>query len=165
MATIVVPFRPSGKTRLGQDGSALARAMLDDVLAACRPVAPTLIADGAGGQGHAVRSVLARVDGPVAIVNADLPCATPDDVERLLAETPPDGIALVEAADGTTNALSLAHAELFEPLYGPGSAARFRAAAPARTLEIPNLADDVDTAGDLARLNGRLGPNTRAVLE
>jgi 2-phospho-L-lactate guanylyltransferase (CobY/MobA/RfbA family) len=97
--------------------------------------------------------------------HADRSRATPGDIERLLAETPPGGIALVEAADGTTNALSLADADLFEPLYGAGSAARFRAAAPARTLEIPNLADDVDTAGDLARLNGRLGPNTRAVLE
>jgi 2-phospho-L-lactate guanylyltransferase (CobY/MobA/RfbA family) len=164
MATIVVPYRANGKTRLAGSG-ALARAMLDDVLAACRDVGPTLVADGDEGQGEAVQAVLTRIDGPVAIVNADLPCATRDDVERLLAETPPGGIALVEAADGTTNALSLARAELFRPLYGPGSAARFRELATARSVEIPNLADDVDTADDLARLNGRLGPNTRALLE
>ena len=164
MATIVVPFRPNGKSRLSGDASALARAMLEDVLAACRPVAPTVVADAEGGQGEAVNTVLAELEGPVAIVNSDLPCATPQDIERLLAETPPDGLALVEAADGTTNALSLARPELFQPLYGPGSAARFRSTAPSRVLAIENLADDVDTRGDLKRLTERIGPNTRAAL-
>jgi 2-phospho-L-lactate guanylyltransferase (CobY/MobA/RfbA family) len=164
MATIVVPFRPNGKRRLSGGGPQLARAMLEDVLAACRPVAPTVIADAEGGQGEAVQAALAGLQGPVAIVNADLPCATTEDIERLLAETPPDGLALVEAADGTTNALSLARADLFQPLYGPGSAERFRSTAPARALTIDNLADDVDTPEDLARLGDRIGPNTRAAL-
>ena len=164
MATIVVPFRPNGKTRLSANGTALARAMLDDVLAACEQGGPTLVADAEVGQAEAVQAALAGVDGPVAIVNADLPCARPEDVERLLAALPPDGLALVEAADGTTNALALSSAELFKPLYGPGSAERFRAVAPSRTVEIPNLADDVDTAEDLDRLNRRLGRNTQAAL-
>jgi hypothetical protein len=30
-------------------------------------------------------------------------------------------------------------------------------------IEVPNLADDVDTLADLERLAGRLGPRTRAV--
>ena len=164
MATIVVPFRPNGKSRLSGNGPQLARAMLEDVLAACRAVAPTVVADADGGQGEAVQTALAGLQGPVAIVNADLPCATPQDVERLLAETPRGGLALVEAADGTTNALSLARAELFQPLYGPGSAERFRSSAPARVVAIENLADDVDTREDLVRLGDRIGPNTRAVL-
>lgn len=164
MATIVIPFRPNGKSRLSTGGAELARAMLEDVLAACEPVARTVIADAEGGQGPAVQTMLAGLAGPVAIVNADLPCARPEDVERLLAETPPDGIALVEAADGTTNALALASPDLFRPLYGPGSAERFRAAAPSRTLPIENLIDDVDTLDDLARLKKRLGPSTRAAL-
>jgi 2-phospho-L-lactate guanylyltransferase (CobY/MobA/RfbA family) len=164
MATIVVPFRPNGKSRLSGKGAELSRAMLEDVLAACRAVAPTVLADREGGQGEAVQAVLAGLDGPVAIVNADLPCATPDDVERLLAATPPDGLALVEAVDGTTNALSLADVGLFQPLYGPGSAERFRASAPSRALAIDNLVDDVDTPQDLVRLADRLGPNTRAAL-
>ena len=53
---------------------------------------------------------------------------------------------------------------------GPGSAERFRGRAerlgvPSATARIPNLADDVDTLGDLERLDGRLGPHTSAVFE
>src|SRR5918992_4116060 len=133
MATIVVPFRPNGKTRLAKHSPELARAMLDDVLAACRQVGPTVVADGEGGQGAAVQQALRELSGPVAIVNADLPCATAADVRRLLDAD----FAIVEAADGTTNAIALPTPELFEPLYGPGSAQRFRAAG-ARPVAIPN---------------------------
>jgi 2-phospho-L-lactate guanylyltransferase (CobY/MobA/RfbA family) len=164
MATIVIPFRSNGKQRLARAAPGLAQAMLVDVLAACEPVAPTVIAGAEGGQGPAVQAALAGLKGQVAIVNADLPCARPEDIERLLAEAPPLGLALVEAADGTTNALALSSPDVFQPLYGPGSAERFRAAAPSRTLAIENLADDVDTPDDLARLDGRLGPSTRAAL-
>jgi 2-phospho-L-lactate guanylyltransferase len=164
MATIVIPFRPNGKQRLARAAPGLARAMLVDVLAACEPVARTVIAGAEGGQGPAVQAALVGLEGPVAIVNADLPCAQPEDIERLLAEAPSLGLALVEAADGTTNALALSSPDVFQPLYGPGSAERFRAAAPSRTLAIENLADDVDTPDDLARLDGRLGPSTRAAL-
>jgi len=164
MATIVIPFRPNGKQRLARAAPGLARAMLVDVLAACEPVARTVIAGAEGGQGPAVQAALVGLEGPVAIVNADLPCAQPEDIERLLAEAPSLGLALVEAVDGTTNALALSSPDVFQPLYGPGSAERFRAAAPSRTLAIENLADDVDTPDDLARLDGRLGPSTRAAL-
>src|SRR5439155_18797078 len=115
---------------------------------------PTLVATQGSGQGAAVAAELAGVEGPVAVVNADVPCVVPDDL-RLLADTAP---ALVAAADGTTNALSLPAADLFEPLYGPGSAARFEARFGAVSMAIPNVADDVDTIEDLARLQLRLGP-------
>ena len=52
----------------------------------------------------------------------------------------------MEARDGTTNALSLPDPEIFAPLYGPGSAERFRAHAPFATARIPELENDVDTA-------------------
>jgi 2-phospho-L-lactate guanylyltransferase (CobY/MobA/RfbA family) len=167
MATIVVPFRePTAKSRIPEPvRETLARAMLEDVLAVCREVGETVVARGGGGLGAAVAAELDMVTaGPVLVVNADLPAATPRDLWTLLGAVPPDGLALVEAADGTTNALALSSPGLYRPLYGPGSAARFRALAPARALDLPNLADDVDSLDDLVRLRGRLGPRTSAAL-
>jgi 2-phospho-L-lactate guanylyltransferase len=176
MPTVVVPFRhDSAKQRLAPapDGarSALAHAMLEDVLAAAEPVGELLVADEDGGQGPAVEAALRRVERwPVLVVNADLPCAQARDLLTLLGALPEGGVALVEAADGTTNALALSAPHLFAPLYGPGSAARFlaraeRLEAPAAAAAIPNLADDVDTLADLERLEGRLGPRTAAALD
>jgi 2-phospho-L-lactate guanylyltransferase (CobY/MobA/RfbA family) len=161
MATFVVPFRQGGKTRLGDP--LLARAMLDDVLSACTAVGATVVADAPGGQGRAVASALAQLagTGPIAIVNSDLPCAQPHELEQLLAAAP----ALVAALDGTTNALSLTDADDFEPLYGPGSASRFQAALGARLLDLPGLRDDVDTREDLERILHRAGEHTRRALE
>jgi 2-phospho-L-lactate guanylyltransferase len=181
MATVVVPFRGAGaKLRLAPLPDAaraeLAEAMLDDVLAACLAVGRTLlvapagrprvehVTDPGGGQGAAVAAALAALEGPVLVVNSDLPCATPADLEELLAAVPSGGLALVEAADGTTNALALSRASLFRPLYGPGSAARFRELGPCASPAIPNLADDVDDLEDLDRVRGRLGPSTTAVV-
>jgi 2-phospho-L-lactate guanylyltransferase (CobY/MobA/RfbA family) len=175
MARVVVPFREQGaKSRLGFGSEAARRAvvlaMLDDVLATAAAVGTTVVATGDGGQGRAVAAELERLpEEPVLVVNADLPCATPRDLLALLGTAPPGGIALVEASDGTTNVLALASPRQFASLYGPGSGARFRAHA-ARlgvdcvAVEIPNLADDVDTAEDLERLEGRLGRRTSAVL-
>lgn len=158
MPSVVVPFRrKGGKSRLGL-GSEIAEAMLADVLEAAAAVGPVLVADGEGGQGAAVAAELARVaEGPVLVVNADVPRVTPRDLLTLLGVLPPGGIALVEAADGTTNALALSSPHQFADLYGPGSAARFRAHAvdlgvPCVTADIPNLAHDVDTVEDLEPL-------------
>lgn len=196
MASIVVPFRGlEGKQRLAplpdRIRAAVAEAMLADVLTACAEVGPTLVvvpesareavqrglpaagvdlvADPGEGQGAAVAAALARVaDGPVLVVNADLPCVTARDLYALLGALPPGGVALAEAADGTTNALALTSPALFEPLYGPGSAARFRTLgatpAAAQAVPIPNLIDDVDTLDDLRRLGPRVGPRTAEAL-
>jgi len=93
----------------------------------------------------------------------------PHDLRALVAGAALDAIALVEAADGTTNALALPAPELFAPLYGSGSAERFRAHARGLGLEpvsaaIPNLAADVDTIADLHRLQFRVGPRTQVAL-
>jgi 2-phospho-L-lactate guanylyltransferase len=193
MAAVVIPFAGvEGKTRLHTSRPvrrALSLAMLGDVLAAAtasgdthvvttdpeaaavaRELGARAIADPGGGQGPAVAGVLARLrEGPVLVVNADLPCALPIDLGALLAATPGGGLALVEALDGTTNALGIAGPELFAPLYGRDSADRFRAHArelgfEAVTAEIPNLAEDVDTRQDLERLQLRCGPRTQRVL-
>ena len=188
MATVVVPFRGSDpKQRLGlrdTDRRALAEAMLADVVAAAAPlgarlvVAPTrhpplvgvaVVDDPGRGQGAAVAAglaaaVAAGLPAPYVVVNADLPCVESRDLLALAGAVPDGGLALVRAADGTTNALALADAGLFEPLYGPGSADRFASLAPARVLDAPNLVDDVDTLDDLVRLGDRLGEHTRRAL-
>jgi 2-phospho-L-lactate guanylyltransferase (CobY/MobA/RfbA family) len=188
MPTVVVPFRGvEGKSRLGrlplEARTALAHAMLADVLDACVAVGPTavvgpegtpageatLVADPGGGQGPAVQagldaSVAAGGRPPYLVVNADLACVTARDLFALAGAVPDRGLALAAAADGTTNALALSAPDLFEPVYGRGSAARFAALAPSRTVEAPNLIDDVDTLADLERLAVRVGSRTKSVL-
>jgi 2-phospho-L-lactate guanylyltransferase len=188
MPTVVVPFRGSeGKSRLArlplEARAAVREAMLADVLAAAEAVgktfvvssarrlltAATLVRDDGRGQGAAVAAALdlaarAGASAPFLVLNADLPCVTARDLLALAAAVPPGGLALVSAPDGTTNALALSSPELFAPLFGPGSAARFAALAPSRLLDLPNLRDDVDRPGDLERLRGRLGPHTRKAL-
>jgi 2-phospho-L-lactate guanylyltransferase len=193
VATVVIPFAGAeGKTRLHSSRrvrGALAQAMFCDVLAACLSVGETrvvtsddesaaaateagaeVVADAGGGQGAAVQAALEDVaPGGILVVNADVPCVVPHDLRSLLAATPAGCLGLVEALDGTTNALSLPSAEAFAPLYGPSSADRFRAHAASLGVEtvsiaLPNLADDVDTMDDLTRLQLRAGPRTQACL-
>jgi 2-phospho-L-lactate guanylyltransferase len=176
MPTVVVPYRGDAKRRLPAPiRAAVAVAMLGDVVAAALEVGRVLVVtDDAGvvppgaervpdpgcGLGPAVEAGLAQVEGHALVVNADLPCATPAALARLAAA----GLALVAAPDGTTNALSLPDPTAFRPLFGPGSAARFRAQAPFATVAIPELEGDVDAEADLERLAGLLGPRTRALL-
>jgi 2-phospho-L-lactate guanylyltransferase (CobY/MobA/RfbA family) len=165
MALVVVPFRRhGGKSRLGL-GPEIAQAMLEDVLDAASSVGPVVVADREGGQGAAVAAQLNRHPaGPALVVNADLPCATARDLYALLGSVPPGGMAIVEARDGTTNALALSSSRLFADLYGPRSAASFRAHAPCVTASILNLVDDVDTLDDLERVAGRVGVHTAEAL-
>lgn len=176
MPTVVVPYRGDAKRRLSSSiRAAVAVAMLGDVVEAALAVGRVLVVtddstvvpagaevvrDPGAGLGAAVGAGLARVEGHVLVVNADLPAATPG----ALAALSDGGLALVEARDGTTNALSLPDPRVFAPLHGPGSAGRFRAHAPFSTLAIPELEDDVDSEADLERIASKLGPRTRALL-
>jgi 2-phospho-L-lactate guanylyltransferase (CobY/MobA/RfbA family) len=155
MATFVIPFHVNGKTRLGD--RELAQAMLADVQDAAQDA---LVVDRPGGQGDALAAALAEIEGPVTIVNSDLPCVTAAELEQLTAAAP----AIVASDDGTTNALALRDARDFEPLYGAGSASRFEERLGARRLDLAGLRDDVDTWDDLERVRDRVGANTRAYL-
>jgi len=193
VTTVVIPFAGvEGKTRLHASRRTrheLSLAMFGDVLAAAlavgsvRVVTPDpdgiararsagaqVVEDPGSGQGAAVAAAVAELEpGAILILNADVPCVMPDDLRALLAATPAGGMALVEALDGTTNALSIPAPEAFADLYGRDSAARFRLHGEALGLEVvaavvPNLADDVDTLDDLQRLHLRLGPRSQAAL-
>ena len=137
----------------------------------CRIAAGEIPADVVAGNDHAVgfRDISPVAPTHVLVIprahHPDLPAVTPRDLLSLLGSIPPDGIAVAAAADGTTNALGLAARGLFEPLYGPASAERFLTLGPSRLVEIPNLAEDVDTLADLERLEPRLGPRTLAALD
>ena len=173
---IVIPYRGDAKRRLSSSlRAALALAMLGDVVEAAAQVGRVLVVtddasvvpsgaeivgDPGAGLGAAVAAGLERVEGPALVVNADLPGVTPEAL-RVLSDA---GLALVEAADGTTNALSLPDPHVFAPLYGPGSAQRFRAHAGFATVRIPELELDVDSDADLERIGPRVGRRTRALL-
>jgi 2-phospho-L-lactate guanylyltransferase len=175
MPTIVVPYRGDAKRRLPSGiRAAAALAMLGDVVEAAAavgevrvvtddgsvvPPGAEWVSDPGTGLGDAVAAALAGVEGPALVVNADLPAATPEALRRLAAA----GLALVEADDGTTNALSLPDPSVFQPLYGPGSATRFRAHAPFSTVRIPELEADVDDNADLESIVRLAGSRTRAL--
>jgi 2-phospho-L-lactate guanylyltransferase len=184
VASVVIPFRAAAaKSRLEPLDDAtrleIAHRMLANVITAAIAVGPTILVteedaqlaralaaehgvtvvdDPGGGQGAAVAAGLdAAAEWPVVVVNADLPDVRARDLLALLGTMPESGIAIAPAPDGTTNALALARPGLFEPLYGPGSVARFRARAEelgveAAELDAPALARDVDTASQLAQL-------------
>ena len=189
MPTVVVPFRGvEGKSRLGrlqrEARAALAHAMLADVVDACLALGPTVVVAPEGtpvGRG-ARRRRPGRRAGSRRAASGSTRRWRPAAGRRTSSSTPTcrasrratssrspvpfptGGLALAAAADGTTNALALSSPDLFEPVYGPGSAARFAALAPSRTVDAPNLVDDVDTVDDLERLGPRVGPHTRAAL-
>src|SRR6187401_2945310 len=142
---VVIPFREEGKSRLPEElRREVALAMLGDVVEAAASVgavrvvtadpAGRLVADGLGaevvddpgeGQGAAVAAALDGADGICLVVNADVPRVRPSDLNALAVPALLGRLGLVEAHDGTTNALGLPRADVFAPLYGPGSAARF----------------------------------------
>ena len=105
------------------------------------------------GLGAAVAAGLSARPRHALVVNADLPAATPAALRRL-AE---GGLALVEAADGTTNALSLPDLGCLRRCTARQRASRFRAHAGFATVRIPELEIDVDSDADLERLDAASG--------
>jgi 2-phospho-L-lactate guanylyltransferase len=94
----------------------------------------------------------------VAVVSADLPRVTAEDVQALVAATPDRGMAIARALDGGTNAVSMRPPAAVPTHFGEQQSAAVHAQATAaaglaaRIVDIPGLAFDVDTPADLAEL-------------
>ena len=170
LALVPVKALPRGKSRLADvlDGDARADLVLfllrrvvgacqeaglavcvvspdPDVHAAARSLGADALDDGGRDLSASVAFALERYAGAtgVAVLAADLPHVTAEDVRELLAHARP--LALVAAADGTTNAIAACPPSAFRPSYGPGSAARHGGTR----VRLPGIERDIDTPGDL----------------
>jgi 2-phospho-L-lactate/phosphoenolpyruvate guanylyltransferase len=137
--------------------------------------------DEAGQSAAAARGIdaaLVRGADRVLLVPGDCPALDPDELSALLRRpSPAPSVVIVPDRHGSgTNALLLTPPEAMVPAFGPGSFARHAARAHAggatvRVSELPSLALDVDTPGDLAALRAALdgrpqaAARTRAVLD
>jgi 2-phospho-L-lactate guanylyltransferase len=163
----------------------LAIAMFEDVVAALQAVpalaAPVVVSPdrevwrradalgcrvveeppGTGDLNAALTSAASTLHtGPLLVVAADLPLASPAGLERVLAAAPAP-VAVVPSADGGgTNVLAWRDPASFAPSFGPDSAARHLAVPGAVRVDDPGLSLDVDTVDDLRVVAGRLDPGT-----
>ncbi len=182
-AHVLVPLKrlDDAKSRLAGvlpigERSALMLELLSGVLAAVKeagvgPItvvsAEELSPNGVGvfdDRGLAWNEALAAamrevVTEPIAaVVSADLPTLTPEDVRALVAATPERGMAIARALDGGTNAVSMRPAGAVTTHFGEPQSAAVHAFATAeaglaaRILDIPGLAFDIDTPDDLEAL-------------
>jgi 2-phospho-L-lactate guanylyltransferase len=150
--------------------------------AVARAAGATVIDDPeeSGQSAAAERGIAAAAaDGAerVLLVPGDCPALDPEEVAALLAR-PVESPAVVVVPDrhgSGTNALLLTPPQALAPAFGAGSFARHAATARAAGVridvrELPSLALDVDTPGDLAAMRAALAagsapaPRTRAVL-
>ena len=107
----------------------------------------------------------ARPEAATLIIHADLPAATPEDIEVLAAAD--TDVALARAGDGGTNAMLLRPGVSFPFAFGADSCARHLAAAreaglSAVLVERPGLALDLDRPEDVAAYLARAG-NSRTL--
>jgi 2-phospho-L-lactate guanylyltransferase len=182
-AHVLIPVKrlDDAKSRLAEvltaeERSALMLELLDVVLAAAveaevgpitvvsrEPVAPDGVArfDDRGLAWNDALAAAMRevVSEPVAaVVSADLPRVTAEEIRALVAATPDRGMAIARALDGGTNAVSMRPAGAVMTHFGEPLSAAVHAQATAaaglaaRILDFPGLAFDVDTPADLAQL-------------
>ncbi|MGU3495106.1 2-phospho-L-lactate guanylyltransferase [Xanthobacteraceae bacterium A53D] len=124
------------------------------------------------GLNAAVRRGLLDVppEAPVGVVHADLPLLSARSMSRLIwahQHRPFPTLTLVVDTVGTgSNILLCSASGLLTPQFGPDSAARHTAMAAevgfsVRTVRLPKLSRDCDTAIDIARIMGRVEGNPR----
>jgi 2-phospho-L-lactate/phosphoenolpyruvate guanylyltransferase len=171
LALVPVKALPRGKSRLSDvlDGDARADLVLfllrrvvgacreaglavcvvspdAEVCATARALGAEALDDGGRDLSGSVELALERHTGAIGVVvlAADLPDVSAGDIRELMAHARP--LALVAAADGTTNAVAASPPTAFRPSYGPGSAARHGGIQ----VRIAGLERDIDTPSDLA---------------
>ena len=164
------------KTRLAPRLSAdrreaLSDAMLSNVLEAARqcgdiskisilsPVDPVLqgidwIADKVRGLNEELTRAARNIDAALAVVHADLPFLTADDLTAFLKNAESAGVAIApDSADAGTNGLAMTDPARFDPAFGPDSLSIHRSRySDAAIVERHGLAFDVDMPDDLDRL-------------
>lgn len=175
MPVAVIPFRPvNPKTRLSRllsqaEREAFARAMLADVVGAVRAAGldPLVLSthpyDCSGvevrvapvGLSDALNALLPTLDGPVLVIMADLPLATPEAVRRLV-EAAAD-VAIAPGRGGGTNAIHIRHPVQFHVDYYEISISKHLAIAAAAGLSVEvvdsfRLYLDLDEEEDLVDL-------------
>ncbi|MDX6540085.1 MAG: 2-phospho-L-lactate/phosphoenolpyruvate guanylyltransferase [Gaiellales bacterium] len=170
LALVPVKALPRGKSRLADvlDGDARADLVLflmrrvvgacleaglevcvvspdAEVHVAARALGADALDDGGRDLTESVALALARHAGAtgIAVLAADLPDVTAAEVRELIAHAHP--LALVAAADGTTNAIAACPPSAFRPSYGPASAARHGGTR----LRLAGIERDLDTPSDL----------------
>jgi 2-phospho-L-lactate guanylyltransferase len=116
-----------------------------------------------------IRAALQADARRVLLVPGDCPALDPAEVDALLARpVDPPSVLIVPDRHGTgTNALLLTPPDALEPSFGPGSCQRHAENARAtgahpEVVEVPSLAFDVDTPGDLDALEAALGSSAGA---
>ena len=126
----------------------------DDVAAWATRLGATVIREASPGLNSAAESVVAAAAGqPWALVHADLPLVTGDDMGRVIRALATHNCVLAPSADGGSTVVASV-LDRFEFSYGPGSFRRhLRWATLAGTVAVviqPGTALDLDTAQDLA---------------
>ena len=137
-------------------GAVVAVVTDDDAVAAWgRRLGADVVPDSGSGLDEAAAAVLraAAVRSlSWAVVHADLPLVTANDLAEVFGSLAASGIAIAPSHDGGTNVLAGTAAD-FSFGYGPGSFHRhLRRAARARVVARPGTAFDLDTAADLDRV-------------
>jgi len=137
-ATVVI----TGDPEVGRWASELGAATIAEP--------PTGGLDGAAAAG--ARLAAARELG-FAVVHADLPLATPEDLDAVFGALQPGGAVLAPSRDGGTNVLAATEPLRFR--YGPGSFRRHLAELAARDPIVvvrAGLCLDLDGPGDFAEI-------------
>lgn len=174
---VVVPFKTGrdAKTRLGAAvGPGARRALADTMLVRLRDAIDASgrfkraivvaderpadwhgdwLADPAQGLNAAIAAGLAAAGRPALVIHADLPLIEAADLAALLDAAEAAGAAIAPDRHGTgTNAIAIADARGFVPMFGVDSFARHRAQMPmpAAIVTRAGLAVDCDTPDDLA---------------